>query len=138
MKRLTAIALILVFFAGIPGFTSAAHYCGNEMVETQWMLGPGELGCGMDNMDDCPSAEQDRDIHPQDCCQNHYLTLEVSDAYDLAADVELPNLRFVAALAYTFAVVYFQNTRDAAKTFPQQPPSLPFLDLNILYGVLRL
>lgn len=139
MKRVTAIALVLIFFAGIPGLTTAAHYCGNEMVETQWMLGPSELGCGMDNMaDDCPSTGPVGNLHAEDCCQNHYLTLEVSDAYELAADIIVPNFHFNAVLVYVVSVIRLRSDIDAPATIRPRPPSLPLLDYNILYEVFRL
>lgn len=107
-------------------------------MESEWMLGPGELHCGMNTVvDHCEAPQQDKDLHPEDCCQNHYLTLEISDVFGLTAGVELPNLHFVAALTFVFAISAIQFIGVSTHTTPPEPTLTP-PDLTVLYGVFRL
>ena len=120
------------------GLTLASHYCGGHVVESQLMIGPKNLDCGMPDMDiTCENEDAANSVQPIPCCENHFTTANIKDGFTAASLITAPNVIFIQAFGAPFIDLSFVRESLTDNYFTYLPP-VTYPDVTILFQVFRL
>lgn len=133
MKKILSISLILLLLLGNLGITFGTHYCMGIPINSEWMIGQENMGCGMGEMDH--DAENEAGIK-MDCCDNEYVSLESVDEASTEAGSPKVSLDFVAA--FFVSLIAPASVEKVHKCIHCTPVILSRADLNILHQVFRI
>ncbi len=83
-KTFSLLLALLVSFTHM-GIAFGTHYCGGKAVKSAFLLGPGELGCGMESMEQgCDNHSPQAPAEIRDgCCENDYNRVVAEDRYNV-------------------------------------------------------
>ncbi len=135
MKRLLSIFLSILMLTGSTGITMATHFCGGEAMETQLMYGHAALGCGMNDMEKECERQKDSSEHllkTENCCANHYTTIESDDTITSKQVFQTINLKFFVAFAFTYLGLQPSEVDNNSQYTNYSPPLLK-QDIPILH-----
>lgn len=138
MKKVISIALILLLLISQLGLAIGTHYCMGLAVKSEVSLGPAHLDCGMGQME-VPCANDGKEMIAQSpCCQNVYVSAEVSDDFRTAPALDQFSPHFVAAVPSQsfFGEHLFTRTKEAPVLLYKSPPRL--LDVRVAFQIFRL
>lgn len=126
MKRFISIFLSLLMLASSSGVTLATHYCGGEAAKSAILLGHSDLNCDMEKMDE--ACENDAKVHPQlksqQCCENHYTSVDADDTITPKQVLNSPDLKFFAAFVFTYLELNSSDTNNINPFLSYSPPLL--------------
>lgn len=135
MKNFFSIILAVVLLASQLSLTIGTHMCRGEAIETRIIYGATHLqGCGMEDMNEpCEiPLQHDVSFSKDQCCENHYQTLQSSDEF--VNDSFQHNLSVDFALAFVYAVLNIDLSPQADRRFitAYLPPPLE-KDIQVLF-----
>lgn len=133
VKRFLAISFALLILLSNMGFTFTTHYCGGHAVQSKLMIGLGDLGCGMESMDNsCESLPDQESLKPKACCDNDFITFDIEDEYNSGIEKISIDTKFAFSFIYTF---YQLNLDEANQiiALSDHPPPLLERDIQSLY-----
>ena len=133
MKKAIAISLALVLLTSNIGLAMVTHYCGGQAVKSQLMIGHGNLGCGMSDMEMATEHNsKEKSLEYSGCCEDQYQSFEIEDDFNLL-QLSL-NLDFVTAFVHSFLDVVLLSEEEHPQHAHYSPPVL-FRDIPILNQV---
>jgi hypothetical protein len=135
MKKFFSIILAVVLLVSHMSLTIGTHMCRGEAIETRMIYGGSHLlGCGMEDMNEsCENTPQHVVSFSNDqCCENHYQTLQSSDEF--VNDSFHHNFSVDFAVAFVYAVLNIDSSPQADRPFNTAylPPPLE-KDIQVLF-----
>lgn len=134
MKRVLAISLLIIFFAGQVNLTWADHFCMSFKVKSSVMFGQGHLDCGMGEMMDCEDECNEINspiFEAQSCCSNDYYSSDSDDHFNKSESILGDQILFIASLVETMISFYPDN--DEQKKLITSSPPLIHHDRQVMY-----
>lgn len=106
------------------GLAMVTHYCGGMAVETQIVVGHGELYCGMLDMEgDCKNeSSTENHFRKKPCCENEYQSFDQETEFQLQIINSSVNLEFVTVFFITLADKAYTSEIDEAEYLNYSPP----------------
>ncbi|MDX2359469.1 MAG: hypothetical protein QNK23_01595 [Crocinitomicaceae bacterium] len=106
-RKIIASFLILVVLVGTVGVSYDSHFCGGELIKSQFSFLPHQLSCGMleQTSNDC-----DEDAFSRVCCSNEHTSFQMDDDF---VQYDAPVLAFVIDFKFpeiVFEVDFFELT----------------------------
>ncbi len=133
MKKVMAISLALVLLTSNIGLAMVTHFCGGKAVKSQFVIGHGNLGCGMSDMEMASGQKPaGMEYEPSGCCEDQYHSFEIEDDFNLL-QLSL-NLDFVAAFVPAF-LDFALSSEDEHPMYGHYSPPLLLKDIPILHQV---
>lgn len=127
MKQLVAALMSFLLLASHLGMSSAAHYCGDFLMQHSFGIAHTEdLSCGME-MDSEPNSEcENKRLEKGNCCNDVVVHFEIEQDY-AKADVQLSFAPYYIAVNTNFEIVlkpvFFETNLHQAKHY-RGPPDI--------------
>lgn len=139
MRKVIAISLSLILLLSNAGITLASHYCGGHAVESKLMLGQENLDCGMDNANAvCDSSiPLDSEILSSPCCENHFYTLHLDNAFSASQILSIQHDLFIQAFIPVFLNLFSFHQAEV-RQFVEHSIPIPVRDIGILFQTFRI
>lgn len=135
MKWFKSIFLTLLILVSNSGIAANYHWCGDELVEMSVSLGPEELSCGMQDMNNCASPvipSEEGQISSGSCCDHDSKVLNTDDELKTSTP-ELNPVQQNFILAFAFTLISEGVTDTPTSDYPPLRPDLKRLPLFIFH-----
>lgn len=133
MKKLFYLSMTVLILFSSMGFTIATHYCGGYEVTSRFMLGEGELSCGMSGIESNFTQYGNLEsLNRNSCCENQYLSLCIENDYNNTLAHSIVNLSVVQYIGIVHSTIKISNLIQDIPYLSHSPPYLT-PDMQVLF-----